>query len=124
MSKLLISITLCAFVGLAHAAPQSIIVVGEAPHQSSLVDADAVRGSYQLSDGRTLEVGRRGRTVVADLEGLPTTELLAMSATHLRSADGRMNLRFDAARNGNVYGVTLTLQRPDGVIVTMNSTGH
>jgi len=124
MSRLLLSITLCALVGLAHAAPQSITVVGDAPYQSTLADADAVRGSYQMSDGRTLEVARRGRTVVADLDGLPTNEMKAISATHLRSADGRMNLHFDAAQNGNVYGVTLTLKRSDGVTVTMNSTGR
>ena len=110
MSNFLLSVVLSTATACAVAAPQSIDVVAPPTRAPSLGEIAAVHGSYELSDGRTLQISRRGRSVVAELEGFPTTPLQATSATQLRSPDGQMSLQFHAAQNGNVYGVTVALR--------------
>lgn len=61
-----------------------------------------------LADGRVLEVSRTVRRMTAMLDGREYP-LLAMSATRLQSADGQLTLDFDAAANGSVQGLKLTL---------------
>lgn len=89
-------------------AANQIELHGRGLYTLTPTEAAELQGRYALADGRVLEVARRGRRVTAYLDGHEHV-MLAVSASRLQSADGRLTLDFDAARNGNVRGVRLTL---------------
>lgn len=93
--------------GAAQAADQ-VEVRGRALHVLTPDQAAALQGRYAMADGRTLEVTRSARrvSVVFDGHELP---MLAISPTRLQSADGALTLTFDAATNGSVRGLTLSV---------------
>ena len=87
-----------ALMGAVHAAPETVTVTGTAPtplRGLSLSEGDAVTGVYQMSDGRTMVLKQRGRAIVADLDGVPLTRLLAAAGGTLQSADDSMRLRYE-----------------------------
>lgn len=67
-----------------------------------------VRGRYQMSDGRTMDVVRRGHVVVVDLDGEDQTTLRASGPLDMHSANGRMSLRFEPRGTDDVH-VVVTL---------------
>ncbi len=95
--------------GSAHAGADRIEVQGRAPVRLSALAVKDLAGSYAMEDGRVLDVTPRGLRLNAELEGLPSVRLVALSPTRLQSVDGRMTLDFDTAENGNARGVTLTI---------------
>jgi hypothetical protein len=88
----------------AHAQPTQQIEV----HASSGVPTSEIRGRYELSDGRTLELSARGRQLVAHLDGAATTVLRATGAQRYASRDGRLQVQLDVQPNGSVDSLTLT----------------
>lgn len=119
----LITLTLLP-LGAAHAAPGDLAaastVASATPrpqiqvtaHAQSIGSAEfaAIRGEYRLADGRRLMVeGPRHRPVVALNDQAPVG-LVALGPNRYASADGAMQLDFNAHANGNVDTVTLTLQ--------------
>ena len=112
MTKKLIALTLSmSALLLASASAQAadqVEVRGRALHVLTPDEAASLQGRYALADGRTIEVTRVARRVSAVFAG-HEVPLLALSPTRLQSADGALTLHFDAAANGSVRGVTLTV---------------
>lgn len=107
-----ISLTMTALMayGAAQAGTDRIEVQGRAPHRLSALEANDMAGSYAMADGRLLNVAKRGLRLSAELDGMPSRRLVALSPTRLQSDDGLITLDFDTAANGSVRGVTLTIE--------------
>ncbi len=100
-----------AQTGAAQAGSETVTVTAPAAYVLPVRSADDrayIAGSYQLSDGRRLSLRTRGRAMVAELDGLPSTELRPEGMTTLSSADKRMTLRFNRDRDDNPL-VTVSL---------------
>lgn len=108
MKTLAIVLACLATPFAAHAAGARVEVHGQALHRLTPAQAGDLQGRYALADGRTLVVSRQGAKVAAALDGEAAAPLQALTATRLLSADGRLELDFDAAANGNVSAVRLT----------------
>ncbi len=104
-----------ALMGAAHAGPETITVTGPSPtplRGLSPSEGDAVAGVYQMSDGRTMVLRQRGRAVVADLDGVPLTRLLAAAGGTLQSADDSMRLRYETdPHDSTATVVTVSLRQ-------------
>lgn len=72
---------------------------------------EAVRGRYELSDGREMHVGGTVRRPSVAIGAGPALALEAARGHRVASPDGRLELRFDLQPNGVVTGVRVT-QRP------------
>ncbi len=107
--KILTALALVALAGAVQGAPERIEVTSPTPRSVTRDEVAAVRGYYDLSDGRTLNVRSDGRRLIADLGDLPQTDLLALTPTRMISTDGRLALSFQAAPSGRVYGVVVTI---------------
>jgi hypothetical protein len=95
-----------ASVGLSQ-----VQVMPRAPAISSAEFAE-LRGEYRLADGGRLVVeGVRHRPMVALNDHAPV-RLVALGEHRYASADGELQLRFNARANGNIDAVTITL--PNG----------
>lgn len=109
MSKRWIAVATAALVGLAVAAPQVITIEGTALKPVTAAQAAELKGEFKMSNGKILHIMHKGRKVVAEMDGMPTSELKAAGDTRLISADGNVDLVYKAAPNGNVTAVTLKL---------------
>ena len=107
MFKQLIPIALIGALGLAFAAPQVLTIEGTALKPVTAAQASELRGEFQMSNGKVLSVLRKGRKLVAEMDGMPSSEMRAAGDQRLISADGKVDLVYKAAANGNVTGVTL-----------------
>jgi hypothetical protein len=119
----LATITL-ALMGAAHADPQTVTVVGAAatPLRGLFPsEGAAIVGTYRLSDGRAMVLRQRGRAIVADLDGVPTTRLMAGAAGTLYAADDSMRLRFDNDAQTEEAAVTVSLRTGGANVVTLAS---
>lgn len=113
-----------ALMGTAHAGPETVTVTGAAPAPLRGLfpsEGDAVVGTYRMADGRTMVLRQRGRVILAKLDGVPTTRLLAGEAGTLRSADDSMRLRFDKDPQNDAAAVTVSLRVDDANVVTLAS---
>ena len=110
-----------AAMGAAHAGMESIVVIALAAAALPSVDPtdrQAIGGTYQMADGRTLVLRSRGtQAMVAELDGVPST-VLRVQGTTLRSADKSMAMRFN--RDGDTVITTVTLA-VDGQVQTLAS---
>jgi len=104
-----LSITLATLLACcaAQAATNEVEVHGHALQRLSSSEAAELQGRYALTDGRVLEVSRRGARLTVALDGQEQM-LLATAPLRLQSADGLLLLDIDAAANGSVRGLTLT----------------
>jgi hypothetical protein len=118
--------TFAAFATLATAAllaqaqtsaPQQVQILGTSAAASAAQTAE-LRGRYELSDGRVLELSAQGRQVVANLDAAPTVALRALGAGLYASADGRMRVQLQQHANGTVSGLVLTEWRGDALVRT------
>jgi hypothetical protein len=94
----------------AHAAMQTVQVSGPALRRLSEAEYQNVKGLYWMSDGRLLKLHRQGLRLWAEVDGEPSTEVRAVSPTHLASLDGRMSFRFGG--DEHVSRVHLVIERP------------
>ena len=105
--------TLCALLvgvtGAAQAQTPSVEIIASPLRAVRAHDADDLKGVYLMSDGRGMRLTYRPGAIVADLDGEPWTELRAVSARELRSADGRMQMRFAVDGRRGRPDVTVTL---------------
>lgn len=99
--------------GLAWAALLSVSAQACGPGRAAAPDFGAVRGGYDLSDGRRLHIGGTATVPVISL-GDSASVAMPIRDGVLRSADGRLTLHFDACANGLVAGVRLIERRPQG----------
>lgn len=106
LSALLVGLT-----GAAQAQPPStsVEIVASPLRAVKAHEADDLKGLYFMSDGRRMRLNYRLGAIVADLDGEPVTELRAVSARELRSADGRMQMRFEVDSWRDRTDVTVTL---------------
>ncbi len=111
-----------ALMGGAHAGPETVTVTGAAatPLRGLMpYEGDAVAGAYRLSDGRMLMLRQRGRVMVADLDGLPLTRLLASEGGSLQAADDSMRLRFASDPKSDETLVTVSLRDDGDKVLTL-----
>jgi hypothetical protein len=109
MLKTLLSIAVAGVMGQVIAAPQVIVIEGVPMKPVTAAQAADLKGEFKMSDGRVLYLNQKGRTLMAEMEGMPARELKSAGAARLVSTDGHMDLAFKAAANGNVSAVTLKL---------------
>ncbi len=97
---------------LAAAAATQRVDISATVAQSMASDAlREPRGSYALGNGSELHVSARGRRLIASLDDRSAMPLFASGPNQFASADGAMRVQFHAHDNGNVTGLTMTLQR-------------
>ena len=98
---------------LALAALLSAAMLGSPSTVRAMTRAEfeAVRGRYELSDGREVHVGGTVRRPSVVIGAGPALALAAARDNRIASTDGRLELRFDVQPNGVVSGVRMT-QRP------------
>jgi hypothetical protein len=105
-----------ALMGVAHAGPETVTVTGPAAKPLRGLnpsEAEAIVGAYRMSDGRLMVLKQRGRAIVANLDGVPLTRLLAGEAGTLQAADDSMRMRFETDPQTETTAVTVSL-RVDG----------
>lgn len=122
--RIALSALVMAVVGAAHAGPETVTVT--APAATPLrglfpSEGDAVVGEYRMSDGRLMVLRQRGRVILANLDGVPTTRLLAAEGGTLQSADDSMRLRFDNDPKADTTAVTVSLRADGANVVTLAS---
>ena len=82
------------------------------PYPISAFEREDVSGEYDMANGKTLMMRTAGRRMVAELEGLPRAELVAVSPTMFVAKNRQMKMTFQQHPNGTVTGVTLAYIRP------------
>jgi len=98
-------------LNVAGVGPSQVRVMARAQAISSAEFAE-LRGEYRLADGGRLVVeGARHRPMVALNDSAPV-RLVSLGEHRYASADGALQLRFNAHANGNIDAVTITL--PNG----------
>jgi hypothetical protein len=107
MFKRLIPIVLIGALGLAFAAPQIVTIEGTALKPVTAAQASELRGQFQMSNGKLLSLMTKGRKLIAEMDGMPTSELKSTGDQRLVSADGKVDLSYKAMPNGIVTSVTL-----------------
>jgi len=98
-----------AFVS-AQAVPatQDNRATNQKTYPMTAAEFDELRGQFALQSGVQLHVTRHNRKFYLNIEGQPALEILPTGANAFADQAGAMTLVFNQARNGNVYGVTLT----------------
>ena len=77
------------------------------PFKMAYDEVREFQGQYVLENGKTLTVSRRGQRLFADVVGDADVELVAVSPGAFVTKDGKTEVRFQQAVNGNVFGVQL-----------------
>jgi hypothetical protein len=111
MLKTLIAIASAGVMGAAIAATQVITIEGTPLKPVTAAEASALKGEFKMSDGRVLYLNRKGKKLMAEIEGVPALELKVAGANRLVSSDGQMDLAYKAAPNGIVNTVTLKITK-------------
>ncbi|MES2150081.1 MAG: hypothetical protein V4508_09825 [Pseudomonadota bacterium] len=65
--------------------------------------------SYQLSNGKTLQLSLWGNRMYARIDGMPRRQLVAAAPTSFISLDRQMKLSFDVSGPGPVRGELVTV---------------
>ena len=92
-----------------------VMALPEKPYVMQGPDYERLEGQYDLSDGKKLTLSGSPHRMVAELDGLPRTQLVAASPQLLISRDRLMHLSFELAPNGVVREVTVTYVQPQTV---------
>ena len=77
------------------------------PFKMALGEAREYQGQYVLENGKKLTVSRRGQRLFADVVGDADVELVAMAPGVFVSKDGKTEVKFQQAANGNVFAAQL-----------------
>ena len=77
------------------------------PFKMAFDEAREFQGQYLLDNGKTLTVSRKGQRLFADVAGDADVELVALSPGAFVTKDGKTEVKFQQAANGNVFGVQL-----------------
>jgi len=77
------------------------------PFKMAFDEARDFQGQYFLENGKTLTVSRRGQRLFADVVGDKDVELVPVSQGVFVTKDGKSEVKFQQAANGNVFGVQL-----------------
>lgn len=91
------------FAVSAHAAngPATVPVTGKAePYQVDSEDFKQIRGSYVLSNGKTLSMVNRSRKFYAQVDGERPVELVPVGHNVFIARDRDMMVLFDEVHNG------------------------
>lgn len=110
-----LSALLVGLAGAAQAQTPSVEIIASPLRAVKAYEADDLKGLYQMSDGRRMRLNYRRGVIVADLDNEPVAELHAVSARELRSADGRMQMRFEVDSWRGRTDVTVTLLKGETV---------
>jgi hypothetical protein len=124
MKKMLLSIALCAvsFSGGAQTPQQGerVTIPGEShkielPSRYYYMDSaefDGYRGSYTLSNGQTLYLSSRGRTMYAEIDNQGDHRVVATGRNSFVALDRKLKMRIDWHDDGSVGGeVTMVVPR-------------
>ena len=85
----------------------SVQALLQSPFKMAFDEARDFEGQYSLENGKTLTVSRRGQRLFADVVGDTDVELVAVSQGTFVTKDGKAEVKFQQAANGNVLGVQL-----------------
>lgn len=89
----------------AQAAPaQDHIVLPATPYKMFPQDWDAYAGNYELSNGATMTLRRRGLRMYAELAGRPPAPLVAVAENVFVSVDRRLRITLADPGLGDVTG--------------------
>jgi hypothetical protein len=108
--------TAAVFAQAQNLAPQQVQIHG--PSGASAAQTAELRGRYELSDGRVLELSAQGRQLVVNLGDAATVTLRAVGDGQYASTDGRLRVQPTQHANGNVSGLMLTERRGDNALLT------
>jgi hypothetical protein len=124
MKKMLISIALCAvsFSGGAQTPlPDERVTVPGELHKIELpsrfypmdnAQFDDYRGSYTLSNGQTLHLSSRGRSMYAEIDEQGDHRIVATGRNAFVALDRKLKMRIDWRDDGSVGGeVTMVVPR-------------
>ncbi|OYT92949.1 MAG: hypothetical protein CFE43_05400 [Burkholderiales bacterium PBB3] len=102
-------------------APSPVQVSIHSPFKMAFDEAREFQGQYVLENGKTLTVSRKGQRLFADVVGDADVELVAISQGVFVTKDGKAEVKFQQAANGNVSGVQL---RASAVQLALNTVSH
>lgn len=106
----LISVSIALAAATAAQAQQVAGVHQQAsPFKMAYDEVREFQGQYALENGKTLTVSRRGQRLFADVIGDADVELVAISQGVFVTKDGKTQVKFQQAANGNVFGVQVRL---------------
>ena len=77
-------------------------------YQPSTAERDAVVGQFELDNGVTLSVTRRGKRMLASLDGRLLGELKPLAPMTYVTQGGSTELKFEATPNASVFAVRMT----------------
>lgn len=66
------------------------------------------RGDFDLNDGRTLTLSRRGQSLLVEISGEPAQEIRAQTPTRFATVGGNTAIEFHQLANGIGTNVTVT----------------
>lgn len=89
----------------AQALAQPHVVVERA--RTSTAQAEAMRGTYALSDGRELVIGGSARRPTMQLGMEPSVALVKTGENLFETADGQTRIELQTQRNGQVNALAL-----------------
>ena len=87
-------------------APLSIDLPARAL-SSALTNWDVYKGAYDLSDGRTISLTQRGRTMYAEIDGRDKVQVIAADMNTFVAMDRSMKLNLNRNIEGEVRGDVL-----------------
>jgi hypothetical protein len=99
--------------GGAQAIAQPHVVVERS--RISPAQAEAIRGTYALSDGRDLVIGGSARRPTMQLGMEPSVALVKTGENQFESADGQVRIELQAQANGQVNALTLRTAQTQAV---------
>ena len=114
-SRIALAVFAAALMGAAQAGPNTVPITAPADNSLRGVSpflGETVAGHYRMFDGRIMVLKQRGSTIVANLDGVPLTPLMATSNGGLRAANDSMRISFAPAKDDTTL-VTVSL-RVDG----------
>lgn len=114
MKPLTLLVLLGGLCAGAHAqAPVESVTVPGAPQRFYLPthkydiwydEFDQIKGTYRLSNGKTLELSLWGNRMYAQVQGMPRRQLVAAAPYSFVSRDRLMKITLDVERPGPIVG--------------------
>lgn len=116
-----VSALMVSLAGAVRAQKPSVEIIASPLRPVAVHEADDLTGRYHMSDGRRMRLTYRPRSIVANLDGEPVTQLRAVSSRELRSADGRVKMRFEVDSWRGRTDVTVTLLKGETLAQLTNA---
>lgn len=116
-SRIALAVFAAALMGAAQAGPNIVPITAPAENSLrgvSLFLGETVAGHYRMFDGRIMVLKQRGSTIVANLDGVPLTPLMATSNGGLRAANDSMRISFAPANAKDDTTLVTVSLRVDG----------